>query len=106
MKVVLCLIGYAVVGLAILPIAIRVAPDSYTCKRKKADGGVERALDVDEPLLYFTPLFWPFAIFVLVGAMIARATLRVINKGESTRAELAKELADAKKEIDDLLRSK
>jgi hypothetical protein len=110
-----CFVGMLALWLASAALLIRLRPewvleqgydrfgnpvggDAYVRLKRGRD---YEATDPGVVMLVLAPLV---LVFVLPMSMVARATMRSVNTKTSARAELEKELAAARKEIDDLLK--
>ena len=59
---------------------------------------------VDNDIVWLWVVLWPFALLAGIGTAILRASDRARTNKLKLRAELEKELADARKQVEDLLR--
>lgn len=104
---------HCLVGFAVLWAAMRYAPALYfqwvEGRGDKPGRWERRAADYLDILpgstdLFASVVFWPGTIFVVMGHLLMRGTRDALNDGIGMRAQMEKDLAAARREIDELLK--
>lgn len=101
------LLVYLACAMLTLIIGARLRPDWYFeegISRGKKGTQWHRVSDLGFVLASVGLFAWPIVVATLICAGVLDAVRRGVNTGNATRAELAAELAAARKEVDELLK--
>lgn len=100
-------LGYYVAGIVSSLLFLRLAPEWFLNSDRSGWFNSDRhptALVDGRPRMILATAIWPLAWFGVVVHLVFNASLRSIVQKTATRIELERELAQARKEVDDLLR--